>query len=313
MRALRGKRSQAAFSKRLGFRSNVAAKWESGQRMPTAEEALAYGRRLGIDPDAALRGLNRNAADALGPAAEPDLAAWLRALKGAQLLGTVAERSGLSRYSVSRFLQGLAQPRLPQFLALLDALTARVEAFVDAWVGVEHVPLLESRLRRTRAARDALFHRPLCLAVLCLLDTVALRSRAVNQLVELSKVLERPPEEISECLQTLADGGVIRLEGEHYTTAGALTVDAQATAELERRARSFWTGMGHDRVAHAYPNDLCSYNVFSVARKDYARLRELQREFYRAARALVAASEPTEVAGFLIVQLACWEPEPQAG
>src|SRR5690606_31646705 len=41
-RAWRGKRSQTALSRRPGFRANVAAKWESGQRMPTANETLRY-------------------------------------------------------------------------------------------------------------------------------------------------------------------------------------------------------------------------------------------------------------------------------
>jgi hypothetical protein len=308
LRALRGHRSQAALSKRLGFRSNVAAKWESGQRMPTAQEALAYGTRLKLDPLPALESLNRNAAAALGDGAVPDLGAWLRALKGTQLLGTIADRSGLSRYSVGRMLAGQSEPRLPQFLALLDAITDRVEDFVDGWVGVEHVPLLEPRLRRTRAARAALFQRPLCLAVMCLLDTVGLRCERTAQLSLLCQLLERSPVEIEACLDILVEGGVIRLAEDRYVTAGALTVDAHSSPDQERAARHFWTGVGHERTARLRPDDLCSYNVFSVARKDYARLKELQREFYRGARALIAASEPTEVAGLLVVQLGCWDP-----
>jgi len=308
LRALRGGRSQAAVSKRLGFSSNVAAKWESGQRMPSAEQALAYGTKLRMDPMPALRGLNRNASAALGDGTEPDLAAWLRALKGTQLLGPIADRSGLSRYSVGRILAGHSVPRLPQFLALLDAITDRVEDFVDGWVGIENVPLLEPRLRRTRAARDALFQRPLCLAVMCLLDTEGLRCPEPVQLTKLCTVLERELVEISACIDTLLEGGVIQMVGGRYVTTGALTVDAHSTAEQERALRHYWTGVGHQRTALIRPDDLCSYNVFSVARKDFARLKELQREFYRGARTLIAASEPTEVAGLLLVQLGCWDP-----
>jgi len=57
------------------------------------------------------------------------------------------------------------------------------------------------------------------------------------------------------------------------------------------------------------PNDLCSYDVFSVTRADYEKLKQLQREFFRGARALIAASEPTEMAGLLLVNLLGWEPE----
>ncbi|HVZ32321.1 MAG TPA: helix-turn-helix transcriptional regulator, partial [Polyangiaceae bacterium] len=40
IRALRGGRSQAALSRRLGFRTNVLYAWESGRRWPTAAVVL---------------------------------------------------------------------------------------------------------------------------------------------------------------------------------------------------------------------------------------------------------------------------------
>jgi hypothetical protein len=49
MVALRGRRSQVAWSRRLGYRSNVAYAWESGRRSPTGAEMLrAAGRGGGI-------------------------------------------------------------------------------------------------------------------------------------------------------------------------------------------------------------------------------------------------------------------------
>jgi transcriptional regulator with XRE-family HTH domain len=309
LRAIRGSRSQAILSRRLGFSSNVASKWESGQRMPTAAEALAYGQRLGHDPWAALCALNPNAAGELGERDSPNLGAWLRALRGSTPLGQVAERSGLSRFSVSRFLSGRSVPRLPQFLALLDALTDRLEDFVDAWLGIANVPLLEPRFARTRAARDALFERPLCLSVLCLLDTVALNAPKAEQLRRLSAALEHPPKLIRQCVDTLSRGGVISLVKDRYALSGALTVDAHSTRERELAARSYWTKVAHERTRDPMPLDVCSYNVFSIGRRDYAKLQQLQREFYRGARALVAASAPTELAGLMVVQLIAWDPE----
>src|SRR5688572_10943441 len=87
LRAVRGQRSQAAFSRRLGFASRVAAEWESGRRVPSAKTALIACARTGIDVSAAfgrfneataelieVRGAGRRAAiDAQG------IAAWLRA------------------------------------------------------------------------------------------------------------------------------------------------------------------------------------------------------------------------------------------
>lgn len=308
LRALRSGRSQAVLSRRLGFRSNVASKWESGQRMPSAAEVFQYGERLGKSAWPALRAQNPNAAAALGTDALPELAPWLRALKGTQSLGTLSERSGLSRFSVGRILAGHSEPRLPQFLALLDALTDRLEDFVDAWLGIANVPLLAPRFARTRAARDALFERPLCLAVMCLLDTSALNVPKAEQVKRLSSTLDRSVDTVVECLDTLSHGGVISLNKDRYQLSGALTVDAHSTKEREIAARSYWTGLAHERSRAPSPLDVCSYNVFSIGRKDYAKLQQLQREFYRGARALVASSQPTELAGLLVVQLVAWDP-----
>src|SRR5688572_33409066 len=49
LRAQRGRRSQLAWSRRLGFKSNVAYAWESGRAFPTAASTLAVFARHGVD------------------------------------------------------------------------------------------------------------------------------------------------------------------------------------------------------------------------------------------------------------------------
>lgn len=66
LRAVRGARSQAAFSRKLGYRGNPVADWEAGRRFPTAEEALRACERVGIDVHAAFHRFHPVAAPALG-------------------------------------------------------------------------------------------------------------------------------------------------------------------------------------------------------------------------------------------------------
>ena len=54
MRALRGKRSQRAFSRRLGMKSNTAYSWEAGRRWPTATRFFHIASRTGRDLPAAV-------------------------------------------------------------------------------------------------------------------------------------------------------------------------------------------------------------------------------------------------------------------
>ncbi len=309
LRAVRGARSQAAFSRRLGFRSNVCAKWESGQRMPTAAEALRHSRRAGLALPAMFTAFHRPTASALRELDADGTAAWLRALLGGQTQLAIAARAGLSRFSVGRFLSGASEPRLPQFLALIHALTSRIEDFVDAWVGAEAVPLLTARYERMRAAREALFEQPLCLAVMCLFDTRALARPSSDQVAELARVLDRPRGQIRRAIETLQLGGVLSLEHGRYRLTGALTIDATSDPEREQRARIHWAKVAQKRLRAPGDSDLFSYNVFSIGRQDFTKLQELQRSFFRSARALVAGSDPTDVAALLVVHSFAWEPK----
>src|SRR5690606_39299074 len=54
IRALRGKRSQVALSRRMKCRSNVVYSWESGRRWPTAATFFELAQKTGIDLRAGL-------------------------------------------------------------------------------------------------------------------------------------------------------------------------------------------------------------------------------------------------------------------
>ena len=59
LRAVRGKRSQVAFARRLGYRGNPIADWEASRRAPTAAEALRACELSGIDVAAAFARFHR--------------------------------------------------------------------------------------------------------------------------------------------------------------------------------------------------------------------------------------------------------------
>src|SRR5690349_1890672 len=125
LRAVRGKRSQVAFARRLGYRANPITDWENGRRFPTAAEAVRACERAGIDVSAAFARFY--------PAAAPpercdnaELCAWLARARGSTPIGALAERCSRSRFSVARWLSGEAQPRLPHLFSVAGALPGRV-------------------------------------------------------------------------------------------------------------------------------------------------------------------------------------------
>ena len=177
LRQLRGTRSQVAFSRRLGYRSNVAHTWETGKRMPTGSVVFAAMQRLGSDVPARIRRFTK-----VEPAflSEVDVhtpegvAALLRELRRDTPIQRVAQRTGLSRYQVSRYLTGSAEPRLPDLLCLIEGLTARLLDAVALFVDPGTLPSTQEAWSRLEAARSLFWRHPraqLVLLSLCLLYT----------------------------------------------------------------------------------------------------------------------------------------------
>jgi transcriptional regulator with XRE-family HTH domain len=183
LRAVRGKRSQIAFARRLGYRANPITDWENGRRFPTAAEALRAACRAGISVSDALGRFHAakppTQAELLA-GAPTQVAAWLSALRGSTPIGEIASRAARSRFAVARYLRGEAEPRLPDFLCLVDAITGRLPDLIGELVPIESVPTLFLRHRTAAAAKRLAFEEPWTEAVLRLLETSAYQARPAH-------------------------------------------------------------------------------------------------------------------------------------
>lgn len=302
IRAIRGKRSQVAFSRRLGYRGNVAAKWEGGHRFPTFSETLRAASRCGIDVPAALARFHAASAERYDP---EDLGPWLMALRGRSNQASLARRSGLSRQQIGRMLSGRSRGRLPEVMALLDAMTGRLPDLVGALVPIEEVASLAREAAvRTTLARLAVSH-PWSPAAQAWLDTRG-KVPVATAAADLSGAIGIPEPAAEDLLDVLvAAGAALRVRGS-YRPAPPTTVEVQATPEDFQAIRAHWATVGAERIQRGEPGDLFSFNIFAIGREDLQRVREAQRRFYREVRAIVADSPP-EVPAMLIVHTAAFE------
>lgn len=307
VRALRGSRSQQAFSRRLGYRSNPVAEWEAGRRQPTAAEVLRAARVAHLDVDGAFRGFHAEAAPALGVGDTRGVAVWLDTLRGGVTVVDLARRAGRSRFAVARWLSGEAEPRLPDFLRLVDALTGRVSDLVAGLVPIEQVPALAARASTLEASRRLARERPWSEAVVAALDTAAWRALPAYTHGILTAWLGLPPGVEEACLEGLLAGGVVEREGERLVLKRALVVDTAGDPAALAGLRRHWLDVARARVADPHPDDAFAYNVFSVRHDDLERIRGLYQAFYREVRQIVAASEPTDTVALLGIQLLDWE------
>ncbi|MCA9490556.1 MAG: DUF4423 domain-containing protein [Myxococcales bacterium] len=304
IRALRGPRSQTAFARRLGYRSNVVYTWESGRRWPDASTFLQAAGRVGIDVPEAIRAFYRSDPPWLedhDPASPEGVAALLSDLRGATPVREVAERAERSRFAVSRWLRGCAEPRLPELLRMIEATSLRAVDFVAQFADPSQLPSTRRAWQRQEAARDLAWRLPWTQAVLLGLDLAGYRALSEHDDAWLAARLGLRVEEVAAALVALRDAGQARFDGRRWSPVEVATLDARRRGS-GTALKEHWSRVALDRLAHGSAGTF-SYNLFTVSEADLARIEELQRAHYRAVRAIVAESEPSERIVLLNLQL----------
>jgi transcriptional regulator with XRE-family HTH domain len=291
LRVLRGSRSQIAFSRRLGYRSNVAYTWESGRRFPAVDAFFHAVSRVGGDPAAALA---RFAPVKIASATTHGLSRYLDGLRGTASVSEVARRMGRSRSAVARWLAGDASPRLPELLCLVDALTARVLDFLAVFADPAGMPSVAVAWARLQASREMARASPWATAVLLALELVDYRALPehapgwIARRIGISEAIE------STCLDTLAAAGQIRRHQKKWAVVEATTLNVRAPGEgTPTSLRDFWAGVARERIAGGAPGVL-GWNLGVASREDLARIEDVQRRAFREIRGIIAASAPGE-------------------
>jgi DNA-binding phage protein len=305
IRALRARRSQLAFSRRLGCRTNVVHAWEAQRRWPTASRTLWAAERAGIKVADALTRFYRTPPEWLRrvePTSAECVARLLDDLRGRTTMGDIAKRTERSRFAVARWLKGQAQPRLPDFFRMVEATSLRLLDFVAAFVDPDRLPSIAEDWRRLDAARRAAYQLPWSLAVLRVLELESYRAAGRHKAGSIAKQLGMTIEQERECLQALTTSGQVSLENGRYVVNEARLVDTRHYPEAGRMLKTWWSEQALQRL-RLNREGLFSYNLFTVSERDYHRLRELHLAYFRELRSIVAQSEPAERVVLANVQL----------
>lgn len=302
---LRGSRSQVQWSRRLGYRSNVAYPWETGRRSPTAAEMLRAAGKAGVDVQDAVRRFYGHVdpawLDEVAVDTPEGVARLLDDLRGKSSVSKVARTAGCSRTAVSRWLSGSAQPKLPDFLRVLDAVSLRMVDFVATLVDPAQLPSLRRVWKQLETRRKGAVEHPWTPAILRGLELDAYLALPAHRPGWLARELGLPREEEDRCMTYLEASGQIRWNGTHYV-APPLTVDTRGASDIGRRHRQHWSRVAADRIGDQEPGQY-SYNVFCVSKEDYERIRTLHLQYFRTLRSIAAESGPSEVVAVANVQL----------
>jgi DNA-binding phage protein len=296
LRAIRGKRSQAAFSRRLGYRTNVLYLWEAGRSYPTAAAALTAAARSGINVRESLANFFHRTPDWLDqvdPTTREGVAALLNDLRGRTGISELAKSTGKSRFALARWLRGDAEPKLPEFFLLIEKTSLRLLDFIASLVDPGQLPSVARAWEELEATRRAAFDMPWTQAVL---RTLELRDYAdLERHIPgwIAKRISITQKEEQQCLQLLARTHQISFRQRHWQLRDVMAVDTRRDPAAERQVKRWWSEVALNRLDQG-ASGISSYNVFAVSEKDLATINDLYRAYFRQIRAIIAQSEPSE-------------------
>lgn len=261
--------------------------------------------RAGIDVHRAVTQFYRSKPewlDRLSPCSREGVAALLNDLRGRTSIVELAKASGSSRFAVSRWLKAEAEPKLPEFLLMIEKSSLRLLDFLAQFTDPAKLPSVARAWSRLEAARRAAYDVPWSQAVLRALELTDYQGLPRHQPGWIAARLGIAAEEEQRCLRLLAQTGQIRIHDGRWTPREVLAIDTRRDAEAELQVKRWWTELALERQG-ARADAVFSYNVFAVSERDLSRITELYRAYFRQVRGIIAQSEPSERVALMSVQL----------
>ena len=292
IRALRGRRSQTALSRRLGLQSNPVYRWEAGRAWPSAQQLFQVCRVTRVSYDAKLAAFVRGAAVS-DLETEAGVATLLKTLGNAMSMQELARRTGVSRFVVSRWLSGKTDIRLPDLLRFIEVTTLRLLDFINALVDPELLPSARSAWRKLIGLRKAAYDAPWSHAIL---RAVELEDyRRAKRLGEgwFAKRLGISVAEERRCIELLLQNGQLERRGRRLCATSEAAVDTGVDRERRLALRTFWSKVAVERLGRGKSGTF-AFNLFALSEQDLPRVQALHREFFARMQALVDASAPSE-------------------
>lgn len=310
VRALRGKRSQPALSRRLGYSSNVVYLWEAGRSFPTAAKTMALAERVGVDPRVALRRFFRKPGqwlDATDFGTRGGIARLLTDLRGRATIAELSRNMGRDRYAITRWLSGATQPRLPEFLHFVDVCTLRLPDLLACFVDPLSLPAVRRQWRALMASRATVNDAPWSHAVLRALELSDYHALPRHQPGWIANRIGISAEEEQRCISLLSRSEQIRFVKGRWVPRGVATVDIRHEPDAARKLASWCAERGREHLEQGLAGNF-AFNLFSISEQDLEKLRELQRDYFKQLRAIIKDSQPAERVVIANMQLFSLDP-----
>lgn len=202
------------------------------------------------------------------PTSAGAVAAFLRQLQGRVKIVDLSASSGFSRYAIARWLTGEAEPKLPEFLRLVEASSRRVLDFIATFTDPSSLPSACLEWQRRERLRQAAYEETWSHAVLRALE-LADHPDGGDITPWLVRVLGIDPPRVERALAVLESSGQIARRGDRWAIVPApAIITGRHPATLGILTRT-WTQVAIERIEKGAPSHF-GYSLFGSAAKTCA-------------------------------------------
>ena len=241
VRSLRGKSTQGALSRRLGFKTNVVYRWESGQRKFKVSDLMAL---LAIRQPDAIERFWQYAGDETASLDERmngfDYARWLGVLKGDRTVEEVALGVDLKPAVLRRIFRGDSDPPVGRLFMLVQALTGRIIDFIELMTDPGDLKSIRAVWRSVEAQRKTASEHLNAQSIIACLEIDAYRALPEHSNAWLAQTLGLHIDEVTRTIETLHEGGAILIRHGKYTVVRNRYVNTRKDIDVARRLGRHW-------------------------------------------------------------------------
>ncbi len=273
----------------MGYKSNVVFAWEAGRDVVGASAFFRLAERTGppADWESFLGHPPPDLKEKLG------VAHLLKELLGKRKAGEVGDQLGRDRHAVGRWLRGQTEIPLADFLHFVEITTLRVYDLLALYADPAELPEAAAGYKLLEAARESARQMPWSHAIVHMVEMPSYKKLVAHERGWFASRLGISTQDEDSCLTLLVQTGQLRKEGERYLGTKSINVDTRRDPLATRELASFWMKEGARRVLTPGQGRF-AFNTFALSERDVQRAKELQSEYFRQLRALVAESEPAE-------------------
>lgn len=208
----------------------------------------------------------------------------------------MAAQLNVDRNTLARWLKGETEPRLPDFLKVLDAGTQRLFDLVSLLADPAALGSTRDAFADLKLQRKLAYDLPWSHALLRALELSKYRKQARHDIVVLARSVGLSVRRAERFLKELENAGQVVWTGTHFANARILTVDTRTDPRGNAKLKRHWARVSLRRLENgsAPPEAFFSYNLFAVDEGTFQKIRQLHAEYFERVRNLVEEAPGTD-------------------